>query len=144
MWTVILLLISNTFMTMAWYGHLRNHAEKPLLATILLSWAIAFLEYCFMVPANRLGYDRYGLTLTQLKIMQECITLTVFLTYAYIVFHEKIRWNTAVSMVLVVLAVMFAFIGRNEPAAVQPTPHTAQAVHAGAEEEGIPVPEHGS
>jgi len=128
MWTVLLLVISNTFMTMAWYGHLRNHAEKPLLLTILLSWAIAFFEYCFMVPANRFGYDRYGFTLTQLKIMQECITLAVFLVYAYIVFHEKIKWNTAVSMGLIVLAVMFAFIGRDEPAASKAVAHAGAAV----------------
>lgn len=112
MLTVLFLFVSNTFMTIAWYGHLRDHEAKPLPLFILSSWAIAFFEYCFMVPANRLGFERYGFTLTQLKIMQECITLVVFLTYAGLVFHEKLRWNTVVAMILVVFAVGFAFLGK--------------------------------
>lgn len=110
--TILLLFISNTFMTIAWYGHLKDQDPKPLWLAITLSWLIAFFEYCFMVPANRLGFDKYGFTLTQLKITQECITLVVFLIYASLVFQEKLKWNTVVAMVLIVLAVGFAFWGR--------------------------------
>jgi uncharacterized protein (DUF486 family) len=103
-----LLIISNTFMTMAWYGHLK-HKERPLLAVILISWLIALAEYMFQVPANRIGSERFSLT--QLKVAQECITLIVFLVYASVVFREPIKWNTVVSLLLIVGAVYFAFRG---------------------------------
>jgi len=111
MWTILLLIISNTFMTYAWYGHLKG-PEKPLYLAIVLSWAIAFFEYMFMVPANRLGYEKYGFTLTQLKITQEAITLVIFLIFAYFMFGEKLKWNTVLSLVLIFAAVYFAFLGR--------------------------------
>jgi uncharacterized protein (DUF486 family) len=103
-----LLTISNTFMTIAWYGHLKDKT-KPILITILMSWLIALPEYIFQVPANRIGSEK--LNLTQLKVSQECLTLVVFMLYAYFVFKEPIRWNNAVSMLLIVGAVYFAFRG---------------------------------
>jgi uncharacterized protein (DUF486 family) len=107
--TVILLLISNTFMTYAWYGHLRRRS-LGMVAAILISWLIALGEYCFQVPANRLGYGRF--TAYQLKIIQECITLVVFAAFAYFYLGEDLKWNYAVSFVLVLAAVGFAFWGR--------------------------------
>ena len=104
--TIVLLIISNTFMTVAWYGHLK-FKQAPLLATIVVSWAIAFFEYVFQVPANRIGSSYFSLT--QLKIMQECITLIVFTVFALLVFREPLRWNNLVSYVLLIGAVAFAF-----------------------------------
>src|SRR6202035_5367312 len=94
-WFVALLTISNTFMTIAWYGHLK-HKNWPLLTAIGVSWLIALAEYVFQVPANRIGSSQ--LTLTQLKLSQECITLVVFVIYAWLVFREPVRWNTVASM----------------------------------------------
>lgn len=105
--TVILLIISNIFMTLAWYGHLR-FKNKPLLLVIVLSWAVALFEYIFQVPANRIGSQTF--TVTQLKIMQECITLVVFSVIAYFLFGETLKWNNLVSYVLIVGAVAFAFL----------------------------------
>ena len=107
--TVLLLVCSNIFMTLAWYGQLKLRAfeGKPLWAIILMSWGIAFFEYCLMVPANKLGYSQ-GLTGYQLKIMQEVITLTVFVGFAWLVLGEKLTWNYAVSFLLIFLAVYFA------------------------------------
>ena len=104
--TVVLLIISNVFMTLAWYGHLK-YKSKPLVLVILASWAIALLEYIFQVPANRIGSQRF--TVTQLKIMQECITLVVFTVVAYLLFGQSIRWNHVVSYLLIVGAVYFTF-----------------------------------
>lgn len=104
--TVILLIISNVFMTVAWYGHLKDK-QRPLVLAILLSWGIALFEYVFQVPANRAGYGRFSLT--QLKIMQECITLAVFTIFAFLVFREPIKWNYAVSYAFIIGAVYFAF-----------------------------------
>jgi uncharacterized protein (DUF486 family) len=108
MYTVLLLFISNTFMTFAWYGHLK-HRSMPLLEAIFFSWLIALGEYCFQVPANRIGYGRF--TGYQLKIMQECITLVVFVVFAYLYLGEPVRWNYALSFACVVGAVFFAFSG---------------------------------
>lgn len=105
---VSLLIVSNIFMTVAWYGHLKDKS-RPLIVAILLSWGLAFFEYVFQVPANRLGYQRF--TLTQLKIVQECITLAVFTIFAAIVFREPVKWNYVVSYTLIVGAVYFAFKG---------------------------------
>ena len=106
MTTVILLFISNTFMTYAWYGHLKNPGLK-LWQAVLISWGVAFFEYCFMVPANRIGYKT--LSAYQLKLLQEVITLTVFIGFAYFFLGEKLKWNYALSFVFIFLAVFFAF-----------------------------------
>jgi len=111
--TIILLSLSNIFMTYAWYGHLKYHADKPLWIAVLISWGIAFFEYCLMVPANRFGYGQF--TGYQLKIIQEAITLVVFVGFAWFVLGEKLRWNYAVSLVCIALAVYFAF-GFHKPA----------------------------
>ena len=108
MLTIFLLTISNTFMTFAWYGHLK-HRSWSLVEAVLLSWLIALGEYCFQVPANRIGYST--LTLTQLKILQEVITLTVFTIFAFFVFGQAPKWNYGVSYALIVGAVYFAFRG---------------------------------
>src|SRR5262249_7798652 len=91
---VILLIISNTFINLPWYGHLK-YKSKPLVWAILVSWGIALFEYIFQVPANRLGAEKFNVT--QLKVMQECITLVVFTFVAYLLFSEPVRWNTMVS-----------------------------------------------
>ncbi len=107
--TILLLFASNVFMTLAWYGHLKwKFLEgKSLALVILVSWGIAFFEYCLMVPANRIGYAQ-GFSGYQLKIMQEAITLTVFIGFAWLVLKERLTWNYAVSMGLILLAVWFA------------------------------------
>ena len=104
--TVALLLVSNVFMTFAWYGHLK-HRSAPLVAAILVSWLIALGEYCFQVPANRIGYGQF--TVYQLKIIQEAITLIVFTAFAYLYMGEGLRWNNAASLVCLMGAVAFAF-----------------------------------
>ena len=109
MLTVLLLLVSNTFMTFAWYGHLK-HRSMPMVAAIVVSWLIAFGEYCFQVPANRLGYGVF--TAYQLKIIQEAITLVVFVVFAYCYLGEAMRWNYAASFACLFAAVVFAFWGR--------------------------------
>jgi uncharacterized protein (DUF486 family) len=107
--TILLLFASNIFMTCAWYGHLKWEflKGKSLLTVIVISWGIAFFEYCLMVPANRMGYAQ-GITGYQLKVMQEAITLTVFIGFAWLVLKERLTWNYAVSFALIVLAVWFA------------------------------------
>lgn len=107
--TVLLLVISNTFMTVAWYGHLK-YRSLPMVAAVLISWGIAFGEYCFQVPANRIGYGQF--TAYQLKIIQESITLVVFVGFAYLYLGESIRWNYAASFACIFAAVLFAFWGR--------------------------------
>ena len=105
--TILLLCASNLFMTFAWYGHLKYFHDKPLWVTVLISWGIAFFEYCLMVPANRLGYGKF--TGYDLKIIQEVITLAVFVVFAWLVLDEKLKWNYALSLVCLALAVYFAF-----------------------------------
>jgi uncharacterized protein len=104
--TILLLFCSNTFMTIAWYGHLRFR-DRPLPIVIVVSWLIAFLEYCFQVPANRIGYGEF--TAYQLKIIQEIITLIVFVIFALLYLREVPRWNYALSFLCLLGAVMFAF-----------------------------------
>jgi len=104
--TILLLTVSNTFMTLAWYGHLK-FKEKPLWLAILASWGIAFVEYVFQVPANRFGSNQF--TVTQLKVMQECITLVVFTIIAWFLFGAGLKWNIVVAYALIVAAVYFAF-----------------------------------
>ena len=108
--TILLLVASNIFMTLAWYGHLKWKFldGKSLAIVILVSWGIAFFEYCLMVPANRLGYLSGAFTGYQLKIIQEAITLAVFVVFAWVVLKEKLTWNYAVSFGLILLAVYFA------------------------------------
>jgi len=104
--TILLLVISNCFMTYAWYGHLR-HTNTPLVWAILTSWAVALFEYIFQVPANRLGYGEF--TVTQLKIIQEIITLIVFTVFAMLYLNEHWRWNYLFSFLCLLGAVFFAF-----------------------------------
>ncbi len=106
MLTPILLILSNLFMTIAWYGHLR-FKDVPLWRVILVSWGIAFFEYCLQVPANRWGHQQFSAY--QLKIMQEIITMVVFCGFALVWLGEPMRWNYAVAMVLIVAAVAIAF-----------------------------------
>jgi uncharacterized protein (DUF486 family) len=105
--TILLLLASNVFMTMAWYGHLRFR-ESPLAVVVLASWGIAFFEYCLQVPANRIGYGQ-GFSAAQLKTIQELITLAVFVVFAQLYLHEPLRWNVAVGFGLIALGAAFVF-----------------------------------
>jgi hypothetical protein len=104
---LVLLTCSNVFMTVAWYGHLK-FKNKPLLLVIVVSWGIAFFEYVLQVPANRWGNAIYSAT--QLKIIQEVITLTVFCGFAILYLGEKIRWNHLAAFVCILAAVAFAFV----------------------------------
>ena len=106
MTTALLLFISNIFMTLAWYGHLK-FKDKPLWVVIVASWVLAFFEYLFQVPANRIGSARF--TLVQLKVMQECITIIVFTLIIWLLFRQMPRWNNIVSFLLIVAAVYFTF-----------------------------------
>ena len=104
--TIGLLLVSNVFMTIAWYGHLR-FKDSPLWLAILASWGIAFVEYCFQVPANRLGHGQFSAA--QLKTIQEVITLVVFAGFSVVYLKEPLRWNYLVAFVLLVAAAFFMF-----------------------------------
>ncbi len=106
--TVGLLLISNIFMTFAWYGHLK-FKHLPLWQAIIFSWMIAFFEYCFQVPANRIGYGR--LNAAQLKTIQEIVTLTVFSFFSVLYLKEQFRWNYLVGFFFLILAAYFIFRG---------------------------------
>lgn len=116
--TIILLIISNVFMTFAWYGHLKLQqtgvtTNWPLYAVILLSWGLALVEYIFMIPANRMGFQENGgpYSLIQLKVIQEVISLSVFTVVVMLLFKgEKFQWNHIVSFLLLVGAVYFAFM----------------------------------
>jgi uncharacterized protein (DUF486 family) len=107
MTTVILLLLSNCFMTFAWYGHLKYGHAWPLWKAIIVSWAIAFLEYCLAVPANRLGYREFSGF--QLKVIQEVVTLVVFIVFAVTFLKEKLAWNYMVAFAFLGIAAFFAF-----------------------------------
>jgi uncharacterized protein len=115
--TIGLLILSNAFMTLAWYGHLRFKdftwtKGLGLFSVILISWGIAFFEYVLQVPANRLGSNMHGgpFTLVQLKVLQEVITLVVFTGFTLVAFrHEELRWNHALAAVLLVAAVWLVF-----------------------------------
>ena len=110
--TIALLLVSNVFMTTAWYWHLKGGMAKPLPTVILLSGAIAFVEYCFAVPANRLGFAN-GWTGGQLKVTQEVITLLVFGVFAVVVLGEQLSWRHAGAFACLVGAAAFMFAGRS-------------------------------
>jgi uncharacterized protein (DUF486 family) len=105
--TILLLIASNIFMTIAWYGHLKDKG-MPLWKAILISWGIAFFEYCLMVPANRLGYVA-GNSAFQLKIIQEVITLLVFTVFAVMYLKEPFKMNYVISFLFIMGAVYFAF-----------------------------------
>jgi hypothetical protein len=105
--TVLLLVLSNIFMTFAWYGHLKYGHTWPLWKAILVSWSIALLEYCLAVPANRLGYARFSGF--QLKIIQEVVTLLVFIGFAVTFLKEKLAWNYLVAFAFLAIAAFFAF-----------------------------------
>ena len=102
----ILLTISNVFMTFAWYGHLR-FKSATLWVVVLASWGIAFFEYCFQVPANRIGHEYFSAA--QLKIMQEVITLVVFAVFSVLYLKEDFKWNYLVGFLFLLLAVFFVF-----------------------------------
>lgn len=106
MLTVLLLLISNIFMTFAWYGHLR-FKDAPLPLVIVASWLIAFFEYCFQVPANRYGYGVFNAA--QLKVIQEVINLTVFGVFSLLYLNEELRWNHLLAFLFIVFAVFCVF-----------------------------------
>ena len=106
MTTVILLTISNIFMTIAWYGHLK-YKDSALWKVIIISWLIAFLEYCFQVPANRIGH--YHFSAAQLKTIQEVITLIVFSIFSVLYLKEEFRWNYAIGFLFMIGAVFFMF-----------------------------------
>lgn len=117
-YTIILLILSNIFMTLAWYGHLRIQQmgvtkSWPVIGIIVLSWSIAFFEYCCQVPANRIGFNGNGgpFSLVQLKVIQECISLIVFAIIANILFQgQNLQWNHVIAFVLIICAVYLVFI----------------------------------
>lgn len=106
--TVLLLVVSNVFMTIAWYGHLKNLADKPWYTAALISWGIALFEYLLQVPANRIGYGG-GFTLAQLKITQEVITLAVFVPFAMVYMHQPFKLDYVWAGLCLVGAVYFIF-----------------------------------
>lgn len=116
-WTVLLLVLSNIFMTMAWYGHLRFKEFSwgkgmGVFTIILISWGVAFFEYIFQVPANRMGSNMYGgpFSLVQLKVLQEAITLVIFTIFTVLVFrNETLRWNHLAAGALLIGAVWLVF-----------------------------------
>jgi hypothetical protein len=103
---IVLLLLSNVFMTFAWYGHLK-YKSAPLFLAIVASWGIAFIEYCLAVPANRIGHGVYSAA--ELKTMQEVITLMVFAGFSYFYLKEPLGWNHAVGFALIALGAFFIF-----------------------------------
>ena len=115
--TISLLVLSNVFMTLAWYGHLKFKELKwfenaGLVTIILISWGLAFFEYCFQVPANKIGFQGNGgpFSLLQLKVIQEVITLVIFVLFSLIFFkNESLKWNHLVGMCFLVLSVYFIF-----------------------------------
>lgn len=111
MQTLLLLSLSNIFMTIAWYWHLKGGMNKPLFSVILISWGIAFVEYCFAVPANRIGYAA-GWSAGQLKVAQEAIALTVFLIFMVTVLGEALHWRHIAAFGCIMAAVAFLFVGR--------------------------------
>lgn len=105
--TVLLLAIANLFMLFAWYGHLKALHQKPLLLAIMASWGIALIEYCFQVPANRIGFTQ--LSLAQLKILQEVITLVVFVPFAILYMQQPLKWDYLWAGLCMLGAVYFIF-----------------------------------
>jgi len=115
-YSILLLVVSNVFMTLAWYGHLKMKefswfSTLPLIAVIAISWGIAFFEYCFQVPANRLGFRENGgpFDIMQLKVIQEVITLVVFTGFSIIAFKTELKWNHLAAFICLIMAVYFIF-----------------------------------
>ena len=108
-WTVALLAVSNFIMLYAWYGHLKSMGNAPLWMVVLVSWAIALVEYCFAVPANRMGART--MTLEQLKITQEAIALLAFVPFSILIMKQPVSWNYAAAAVCILGAVYFIFRG---------------------------------
>jgi uncharacterized protein (DUF486 family) len=113
--TIVLLVLSNVFMTFAWYGHLR-YTNRALWLVIMVSWGIAFFEYCLQVPANRIGYQS-GLSGAQLKTLQEVITLAVFVVFASVYLREPVRWNVIAGFALIAAGAILIFAPWLEPTA---------------------------
>ena len=109
MQTILLLVGSNVFMTFAWYGHLKNMATAPWYTAALVSWGIALFEYLLQVPGNRIGFQQAGFNVAQLKIMQEVITLTVFVPFAMVFMKQAFKWDFVWAGVCMVGAVYFIF-----------------------------------
>jgi uncharacterized protein (DUF486 family) len=105
--TILLLTVSNVFMTFAWYAHLRDLREKPLWIAIAVSWGIAFFEYCVQVPANRIGYST--MNLAQLKVLQEIVTMSVFAGFAVLYMKEKLTMNFVYASLCLIAAAFFMF-----------------------------------
>lgn len=122
--TIVLLTLSNIFMTFAWYGHLKHKSTLTVTSAILISWLIALPEYCFQVPANRLGAES-GFTTPQLKIIQEVITLLVFGVFTVTYMGERLRWNDFVGMLFILGAVFFIFAFKSPANPAGPPPTTA-------------------
>ncbi len=130
--TVLLLVISNTFMTFAWYAHLRDMAHKPWIVAALVSWMIALCEYLFQVPANRIGYQ--ALSLPQLKIIQEVIALSVFVPFAMLYMRQPWSWNYVWAALCLMGAVFFVFRDPVDPSVKPATPvHAAPAAQTSRE-----------
>jgi len=107
--TILLLICSNLFMTMAWYGHLKNLADRPWWIAALVSWGIALFEYLLQVPANRIGFEQAGYTVAQLKIMQEVITLSVFVPFAVVYLNQPLKLDYLWAALCMVGAAYFMF-----------------------------------
>jgi uncharacterized protein (DUF486 family) len=123
MWTVLLLVGSNAFMTIAWYGHLR-YKGYPLWSMILVSWLIALPEYALQVPANRIGYGQFSAT--QLKIIQEVISVGTFIVFGYFYLQETLTWKTATAFLFILAAVALAASDRESKARPETEPATVQ------------------
>src|SRR5688500_577513 len=129
--TVLLLIVSNAFMTVAWYGHLRFR-DYPLWSVILVSWLIALPEYAFQVPANRLGYGQFSAT--QLKIIQEVISVSTFVVFGYFYLNETLTWKTAAAFLFIVAAVALAASDRESRPRINDESSTNQSrARSGAE-----------
>jgi len=136
--TILLLICSNIFMTFAWYGHLKffKGNATPLWQIIIFSWCIAFIEYCFAVPANRIGEQVYHFETAQLKIMQEIITLIVFAAFSVLFLKESLKWNHIAGFACIVAAAFFIFnpLASHPKVAEAGTDHTASATEVPAAE----------
>ncbi len=115
--TIVLLSFSNLFMTYAWYGHLKDFRSKPLYFVIILSWGVAFFEYCLQVPANRIGREHFSLG--QLKVIQEIITMCVFAIFSIVYMKEQIKTDFLWATLCLVAAAYFIFRGSGNPIRIQ-------------------------
>ncbi len=139
--TLVLLALSNIFMTFAWYGHLSELKNKALLIAVVVSWGIAFFEYLIQVPANRIGHNG-GYSVGQLKILQEVISLSVFVPIAYFYLKEPIKWDYLWAALCVFGAIFFAFRGRvdNPKVAAQDPPAQDPPAQVSYSEESTHTP----